>query len=98
MRSDETLAAVPDSLDFVHSVLVFQIEVPRGYQFLAALLSKMNPGGMGALHFPYLCRHVSRLHKFATAVTKNLDLLNGFANLVHGLPFSTPRMQHNHYS
>jgi SAM-dependent methyltransferase len=52
--SDPTLSLVEGQYDLVHSFIVFQhIDVARGRELFAALLDKLAPGGVGALHVLY---------------------------------------------
>ncbi len=98
IESDDSLSRVPGGMDFIHSFIVFQhIPAKQGEKIFAALLSKLAPGGMGAVHFPFW-RYASRLHKFATAATNRFDVLNKIANVLRGRPMFQPKMQYNHYS
>jgi SAM-dependent methyltransferase len=52
--SDDTLSRLPSGLDFIHSYIVFQhIPVSRGMQMARILIDRLNPGGIGVLHFTY---------------------------------------------
>lgn len=52
--SDDTLAAVEGTFDFVHSCITFQhIDVPRGRRLFQRLLDLLAPGGAGAIQITY---------------------------------------------
>jgi SAM-dependent methyltransferase len=49
--SDDTLSEVEGRFDLVHSCIVLQhVEIPRGRALFAELVSRIEPGGVGALH------------------------------------------------
>ncbi len=52
--SDDNLSLLPQNLDMVHSYIVFQhIPVDRGMHIAKMLINRLNPGGIGVLHFTY---------------------------------------------
>jgi 2-polyprenyl-3-methyl-5-hydroxy-6-metoxy-1,4-benzoquinol methylase len=98
VKSDDSLSSIHSAVDFVHSYIVFQhIPVTRGEKTLIALLSKLAPGGMGALHFPFW-KYGSLWRKFANAALNRINVLNYFSNVMRGRPLREPRMQYNTYS
>ena len=51
---DDALTRVGGTFDFIHSYIVLQHIPPnRGERIAAALLDKLRPGGVAALHFTY---------------------------------------------
>jgi trans-aconitate methyltransferase len=82
-------STISGGFDFLHSYLVFQhIPLKRGYEIFAALLSRLSPGGVGAVHFPYH-RDAPSWKRFATSILNHAEPL---------LKKREPRMQNNHYS
>jgi SAM-dependent methyltransferase len=58
--SDDDLSAAPGQFDLVHSSIVLQhLEPPRGRRIFAALVDRVAPGGIGALHVTYAWDHFS---------------------------------------
>jgi SAM-dependent methyltransferase len=54
LPSDDALSALDGEFDLVHSCIVLQhIEVPRGRALFGALLQRIRPGGLGALHVTF---------------------------------------------
>ena len=55
LLADDNLSALgSEGFDFINSFIVFQhIPIDRGYRLLRRLLSLLNEGGIGALHFTY---------------------------------------------
>lgn len=63
VESDDTLSRVRGSFDLVHSFITFQhIPPARGMRIAGALLDRLAPGGVAALHFTY-AREASTLRK-----------------------------------
>jgi SAM-dependent methyltransferase len=95
--SDDDLCRVTETLDFVHSFIVFQHIPPRrGMRILSALVRRLRPGGVGALHFTYH-RPVSRLRTSLQWLRAHVPFLNNFANLLLRRAWSTPLMEMNAY-
>lgn len=62
-ESDDRLSKVTDSFDLVHSYIVFQhIPPARGREIFKELLLRLQPGGVGAVHFAYSKAHFSGNH------------------------------------
>lgn len=98
VKSDDSLSAVRSMIDFIHSYIVFQhIPVVRGERLFTALLSKLAPGGMGALHFPFW-KYAPFWRKVASGALNRSNLLNYLANPLRGRALRQPRIQYNHYS
>ena len=52
VKSDDRLSRLEGTFDLIHSVIVFQHIAPRRVEVLMrGLLSHLEPGGIGALHF-----------------------------------------------
>lgn len=95
--ADDALSLVNQTYDFVHSFIVFQhIPVPRGEKIFRRLVSKLEAGGVGVVHFTYAKAYVpSRKRVFVqTYVPFGKNLLN----LRAGKKFSAPEMQMNPYN
>ena len=96
--SDDHLTRVTDDFDLVHSFIVLQhIPPSRGEVIVRALLRRVRPGGVAALHFTY-GRNASGWRHAATWIRRTLPLVNGLVNLARGRAFSYPMMQMNSYS
>jgi len=54
LLSDDTLSALQQRFDLVHSCITFQhIDVPRGRLLFARLVERLAPGGVGAVQITY---------------------------------------------
>ena len=54
VMSDDTLSAVSGDFDLVHTCIVIQhIEIARGLKLFEALVKRIRPGGIGALHVTF---------------------------------------------
>lgn len=101
IRSDDKLSKVSGTFDFVLSLIVFQhIPPPRGEMILKSIVDRLDPGGVGVLHFTYSSR-VPRV-AFLRAVQwvrRYVPLANNFVNLtVRKKPFFYPLMQWHNYN
>lgn len=96
-QSDDDLTRVEGDFDFIHSVIVFQhISKNRGMYIVNNLLSRLNPGGMAALHFPYR-RNVSPFSKMVNFFRRYIPGVHQAVNIFRGLPFNDPIMEMNCY-
>ncbi len=94
----EELDATGPGFDFIHSVIVFQhIPVAQGEKIIAALLRRLAPGGVAALHIN-LRTHQSRWRRSGSALRKHIAPLNILANWINHRPWNEPMMQMNEYS
>lgn len=61
VMSDDTLSAVSGQFDLVHTVIVIQhIDIGRGLALFQQLVTRVRPGGIGALHVTFAWHlHVS---------------------------------------
>jgi len=98
-----SLAHSPDDLplgetnDFIHTVIVLQhIPLARGEALIAALLRRLAPGGVAALHVNLKLRR-TRLRAFGSFLRRHFTPLNIPANLLSGRPWNEPMMQMNEY-
>jgi 2-polyprenyl-3-methyl-5-hydroxy-6-metoxy-1,4-benzoquinol methylase len=95
--SDDTLSQVDGRYDLVHSFLVLQhIPVARGERIVRRLVGLLAPGGVAALHVPYV-RGASPLRRAATWARSTVPGLHGVLNRLRGAPWGQPRMQMNTY-
>jgi 2-polyprenyl-3-methyl-5-hydroxy-6-metoxy-1,4-benzoquinol methylase len=84
--------------DFIHSVIVLQhIPTARGEALIAALLSRLAPGGVAALHLNLRLKR-TRLRAWASRVRRHFTVLNIPANLINRRRWNEPMMQMNEYS
>ena len=83
--------------DLVHSVLVFQhIPTRRGMPYLDALLSRLSPGGVVALHMNYHdCASLPR--RTVNWAQESIPFVHEVANIVKRRDLTFPHMQMNAY-
>ena len=63
VMSDDTLSAVNGDFDLVHTCIVIQhIEIARGLKLFEALVSRIRPGGIGALQVTFAWDHYRANH------------------------------------
>lgn len=64
--TDDELTALTGTFDLVHSFIVLQhVPAERGRVILAALLERLRPGGVGAIHVSYSKRWYAPTHGVA---------------------------------
>jgi ubiquinone/menaquinone biosynthesis C-methylase UbiE len=97
-KSDDELSAIKEyHYDFIHSFIVFQhIPIKRGIKILKGLLSCLNPGGVGVLHFSYAKSR--RISEVITWVSANIPYGGNFIQFLRGGNFFAPQMQMNKYN
>jgi SAM-dependent methyltransferase len=96
-HAPEEIPASEAGFDFIHSVIVFQhIPVERGEKIIAALLQRLAPGGVAALHIN-LRTHQSWWRRLGSRLRKHLTPLNILANLANRRPWNEAMMQMNEY-
>ena len=89
-RTGELNSIPPQSLDLVHSFLVFQhIPPSSGIAILEECLRKLKPGGLGALHLT-IARNASRVKHATSVLRQRFGLVNRVCNLLQGRPVSGP--------
>lgn len=90
--SDDALSRVEGSFDFALSYLVLQhIPDRRGEAIVRQILSRMNPGGVAALHVTY-ARSASLLRHSLHVLRRNLRPVHYAANLLSGSRWDEPLM------
>ena len=107
LLADDNLSALgSEGFDFINSFIVFQhIPVDRGYRLLRRLLSLLDEGGIGALHFTYStlppgCAFtLTSIRGFLRYLRYRIYFVNGIVNLIQGYSFEGPLpiMQMNEY-
>lgn len=86
-----------EPLDFIHAFIVFQHIPPRAGMWLAdALVQRLGPGGIGALHFTY-ARRASRLRQTVNRFRRYVPGVNQLANVVQHRPVFEPFIPMNNY-
>ena len=95
--SEELERRLPDKYNFVHSALVFQhMPIKEGERFFKILLSHLEPGGVGALHFT-LCRDAPIWRKMINKA-RVFSPLNHCINLIQHRDANHPFAQMNSYN
>jgi SAM-dependent methyltransferase len=83
---------VEGQFDFIHSVLVFQhIPTARGLLLIEALLDRLSPGGIAAIHVPLTDARSAPIR--AVGLARRLTPLNGLVNILRGRAWSEPLMR-----
>lgn len=96
--ADDQLSVLPESVDLIHSFIVFQhIPRKRGEVIFRSLLSRLRPGAFGAMHFT-LASNYSLSRRFVMALRHNVPLANQLLNLLKGKRLTEPRMLMELYS
>lgn len=94
---EDGLRYVPGTFDFVLSYSVFQHIPPRrGQALLENIIDRLQPDGIGALHFTYH-RKASRARYVMHWARKHVPYIHNSVNWIQGKPFSYPLMQWNNY-
>jgi SAM-dependent methyltransferase len=90
--SDDALTRVDGSFDLVHSYIVLQHIPPRrGKKIFAAMLDRLEVGGLGAVHFTYGRRgSLLPLRRAVNAVRRGVPFANAAANVLQGRPARAP--------
>jgi 2-polyprenyl-3-methyl-5-hydroxy-6-metoxy-1,4-benzoquinol methylase len=96
--TDNQLSVLPESVDMIHSVIVFQhINRAQGELVFRALLSRLTVGGHGVMHFTLGSLH-SPLRRLVTSIGNKIPALHPVLNLLRGKRPSDPRMIMESYS
>ncbi len=83
-------SAAEPAFDFIHSYIVFQHVPPRiGVPLADALVQRLLPGGIGALHFTY-ARRASRTRRVVHRLRRIVPGVNVLANVVQRRPLLEP--------
>lgn len=89
-RSDDRLGDVDGTFDLLHSFIVFQhIPPARGIAIAGALLDRLRPGGVGALHFTY-GRTAPAWRRAVHRVRRAVPAVNVAVNLAQRRPAHAP--------
>lgn len=98
VQSDDQLAGVTETVDFINSFIVFQhIPPQRGEEIVRRLIDRLQEGGVGVLHFTYL-RQASLPTQLRYWAINSVPLLNGLVNFLRRKkPFNYPTMQMHAY-
>lgn len=89
--------AAEEAVDFVHAYIVFQhMPPPTGMWVADALVRRLAPGGVGALHFTY-GRRTSRLRRVVNRLRRVMPGVNALVNLAQRRPLSEPLIPMNAY-
>lgn len=87
-----------DAVDFVHSYIVFQHMSPEAGMWVAdALVHRLAPGGVGALHFTY-GRKASPLRLVVNRLRRLVPGVNAIVNRIQRRPLSEPLIPMNAYN
>lgn len=97
VESDDDFSRVTGQFDFIHSYIVLQhIPVRRGGRIIELLLEHLKPGGVVALHVPFM-RKASVLRRAVNLTRKYFTPLSILVNCVQGNKWNEPFMQMNSY-
>jgi SAM-dependent methyltransferase len=97
VKGDDELTGVRGSFDFINSHVVFQhIPTKRGEQILRELLARLQPGGIGVLHFAYAMDNPGSKRAIRW-LRKSIPGVHGVLNLLQGKALNYPQMQGNCY-
>jgi 2-polyprenyl-3-methyl-5-hydroxy-6-metoxy-1,4-benzoquinol methylase len=92
IQSDDQLSRLSETFDLIHSYIVFQhIPVRRGEIIFRRLLSALNPGGVGVLHFSYSC-------SFWRRILDVLPFAYILSSIYKGRPIKDRPIQMNQYN
>ena len=84
VETRDGLGAVTGAFDFIHSFIVFQhIPAAAGERIAGELLDRLEPGGVGALHFT-TAQRASKLRVLLRRMRWAAPVLNDVANLLRG--------------
>jgi len=94
LSSDDALSSLKQTFDLIHSFIVFQhIPRERGRTIFRNLLTRLNPGGIAAVHFSYSKSDYAPTHGIAPATASS-----GAAPLAPDSLATDPEMQMNPYN
>lgn len=96
VRLARDLSAQDGTYDFIHSHIVFQhMKAARGEAVFAQLLGRLEPGGIGVVHFTYAkSRFGQTLRGF---VVSRVPFGSYLFNVFKGMRPSAPHLQMNNY-
>jgi 2-polyprenyl-3-methyl-5-hydroxy-6-metoxy-1,4-benzoquinol methylase len=91
--ADEALTRLTGTFDFIHSYIVLQHVPPeRGEKICAALLARLRPGGVAALHVTYRTP-LSQRQRILRWARRRTPVVAALGNLVRRRPASSPYME-----
>jgi 2-polyprenyl-3-methyl-5-hydroxy-6-metoxy-1,4-benzoquinol methylase len=102
--SDDSLSAVSESFDLIHSCIVFQhIPLERGRAIFSKLLLHLRPGGVGAIHLTYSKTRFGSTHGLAPvlspiAVSSGADTSSSETSIPAIPTGADPEIQMNPYN
>lgn len=95
---DDYLSVLTESVDLIHSFIVFQhIPHERGEEIFRSLLSHLRPGGFGVVHFA-LVSNYSRFRRIAMVLRHTVPVIHKMLNILKGKRLTEPRMLMEPYS
>ncbi len=98
VESDDALTRVRGPFDLVHSFITFQhIPPARGERLVAALLARVAPGGVAALHFTY-ARRASVARKLVHGARRASRAVDAVVLRLRGRPADEPFFPMYEYS
>ncbi len=100
--SDDSLSRLSGTFDLIHSSIVFQHIPPnRGLAVFERLLERLEPGGLGVVHFTYAREHRGKPFVASPVVRAVRRRLSWVKRVVAwrslGQPSADPEMQMNAY-
>jgi 2-polyprenyl-3-methyl-5-hydroxy-6-metoxy-1,4-benzoquinol methylase len=91
--SDRNLNGLPETFDLIHSCIVFQHIPPEdGFRLSAALLARLAPGGVAALHYTYSAP-VHGAQRALRWARRRFSIVGRVANVLKGRPAPAPYME-----
>jgi 2-polyprenyl-3-methyl-5-hydroxy-6-metoxy-1,4-benzoquinol methylase len=100
IKSNESLSLLEDrQYNFIHSIIVFQhIPTRRGELIFRSLISHLEDGGCGVIHFTY-SKLDSKIRKIISDIfNKYIPFGANLINIIKGKSFFAPSMQMNKYN
>lgn len=98
LRTEELDSMAAESVDMIHSFIVFQhIPPSRGEVLLKKLLGKLKPGGLGAVHLT-IGRNAPLAKRVVASMRRQSGLVNKACNVLQRRPISEPTMHMYQYS
>lgn len=96
--TDDGLSVLPETVDMIHSFIVFQ-HIPRirGEKIFQSLLNRLSPGGYGAVQFTFDSK-APMLKRFIHSARNSFPVFNLFLNLIKDKSKRTFPMRMESYS
>jgi SAM-dependent methyltransferase len=97
VQSDDHLARVAGTFDFVHSFIVLQhINQQRGLRLLRQLIERLNPNGVGAIQLTYHIE-LTPMDRWKDRLQRRIPLLYKIVNVINKRPLNHPYMLMHRY-